>query len=494
MSIVGRLAWSRWSATFAAAAVAGIALRIWVYRSVLGVPNSDEAIVGLMTQHSSHGHLSTFYWGQAYGGSQEVLLAVPGFLIAGSSWLALRIVPLALFLAGLVLVWRIGVRTIGERGGAAAAALYWIWPPWMIYELTHEWGFYGSDVVYCGLLLLLGLRIVERPERARIALFGLVLGLGFWETSQIVPIAVAVVGWVLWKQPRCFRQSWVALPPAVLGALPWLIWNLLHHWGSLSLPSGASSSYEFRLRVFVSPVLPMMLGLRTPFSQSPLGPAVLADAVYGGLLLLFAFGAYRARRQTASLLYVVAAVYPFIYGLAAQTFNASDPRYLAALTPVLVLIVAQSMTSWLRGTLVLVVAGALSVLTLHRMEPLPNDLTAGAPIAPRSLAPLIATLDRLHLDRVYTQYWLSYVLDFDTRERIIAVENKFLHVSFVDGQAVLPDVPVRYLPYEKDVKAGRHGIVLFRRGIASIPIVPELLRHGYREIPTGPFIVFAPPR
>src|SRR2546426_9488220 len=99
-----RLALSRWGLTFALVGVAGIALRIWVYRSALGTPNADEAVVGLMTRHVIDGQFTTFYWGQAYGGSQEAILTAPVFLIAGSSWLALRGIP------------KIGRESCRERG------------------------------------------------------------------------------------------------------------------------------------------------------------------------------------------------------------------------------------------------------------------------------------------------------------------------------------------------------------------------------------------
>ena len=61
------------------AAVAGVVLRIWTYRMVMGTPNADEAVVGLMTRHAAHGELTTFYWGQGYGGPQEAWLTVPDF-------------------------------------------------------------------------------------------------------------------------------------------------------------------------------------------------------------------------------------------------------------------------------------------------------------------------------------------------------------------------------------------------------------------------------
>ena len=486
--------------TLAGAGIAGVALRVWVYRGDLGIPNSDEGVVGLMARHLVYdGQFPVFFWGQAYGGPQEAILAVPGVLLFGGSWLALRLVPLALFVATLWLVWRVGLRILGEPRASLAAALYWVWPPFVFYVITHEMGFYGTDVFYCALLLLLALRVVEKPDnRLSAGLFGLVAGLAFWQTSQIVPIIVAVAIWAVWRSPRCLRVAWVAVLAAVLGALPWIVWNATHSWASFDLPSGASSTYTHRLRVFFSPVLPMMLGIRTPVSQQPLLlPSAAVNLVYLVLLGLFLWGAWHTRRRPVSLLYVAAAVYPFVYGLAAQTFDSSDPRYLVVMTPVLVLLVAQVLTSWWRGALAIAVACVISVLTIHRMEPLPTKALASGslPTAPRDLSPLVSTLDRLHLDRVYAPYLLAYVLAFHTQERIIGVEAKFDRVRFQGARAILPDHPsTRHPSWLREVAAApRHGIVIFRVDEPSTPIVPVLLRHGWHRVPVGPFVVFAPP-
>jgi len=476
-----------------------VALRVWVYRGDLGIPNSDEGVVGLMARHLVYdGQFPVFFWGQAYGGPQEAILAVPGILIAGGSWVALRAVPLALFLATLVVVWRVGLRTLGEPRASLSAALFWVWPPFVFYVITHEMGFYGADVLYCALLLLLGLRAVERPDAVRAGTLGLVAGLAFWQTSQIVPVLIAVVAWAVWKEPRLLRQAWVAVPLALLGALPWIVWNATHSWDSFNLPSGASSTYTHRLRVFFSPVLPMMLGIRTPVSQRPLLlPGAAIDLIYIGLIAFFLWGAWRTWRRPVSILYVTAAIYPFVYGLAAQTFDSSDPRYLVVLSPVLVLLVGQVLGTWVRGAALIAIACAISVLTIHRMEPLPTKaLASGAlPTAPRDLSPLVSTLDGLRLDRVYAPYLLAYVLDFDTQERIVAVEAKFDRVQFRGKRAILPDHPsTRHPSWLREVAAApRHGIVIFRVDEPSTPIVPVLLRHGFRRVAVGPFVVFAPP-
>ena len=131
-------------------------------------------------------------------------------------------------------------------------------------------------------------------------------------------------------------------------------------------------------------------------------------------MALFAFGAYQARRRDISLLYVVALAFPFVYTLAPATFFSQEPKYLVVLSPVLVLLVAQLATTYWRATAVVAVALVVSIATLHRMETYFRTVPAQPPAAPRDLGPLISTLDRLGLDRVYADFWLAYALTFDT--------------------------------------------------------------------------------
>lgn len=480
---------------FALAGVVGIVLRVWVYRSALGIPDSDEAVVGLMVRHFMHGEMTTFFWGQAYGGSQEVLLTVPVFFIAGSSWLSLRIVPIILSAVAALVVWRVGRRTIGEPAAAVAGCVYWIWPPFLLYKLTHQWGLYASGVVYSGLLLLLALRVVERPSRTRAGVFGLVAGLSLWESSQLVPILLTVIAWTIWKQHRWLRHLWVAVPLAVIGLLPSIIWNIRHDWGSLASPIANTTTYEHRLRIFASPLMPMMVGLRAPFTQQGLLPGALTYLVLAGLVALFAYGAYRARHRNTSLLYVVVAAFPFIYAIAPQTLFSQEPRYLMVISPVLVLLLVQVATSYWRAAGAIALAAVVTVVTLHRMETYLRTVPPEPPAAPRDLGPLISTLDSLGLDRVYADFWLAYRLDFDTNERIIASQNKFTRVTFAGGQAIASHHPyIRYRPYEREVDAARHGFVFFRRSIAERKgFVEQLQQYRYRRVVVGPFIVYAPP-
>ena len=505
-STVGRHLCSRWGVLFALVAAAGVVLRVWAYRSLSGTPNADEAVIGLMARHVLDGELSTFYWGQAYGGSQEALLTAPLFLVAGSSWLAVRLVPIALSAVAALLVWRVGRRTIGEPAAAVAGGVLWIWPPFDLYMLTHQQGFYASNVVYCALLLLLALRAAEQPDAARVGTLGFVLGLAFWQTAQIVPVAVGVIAWVVWRQPRALRHLPVAVPLALLGALPWILWNAGHGWESLAQEDYGDKLHS--LRLLASPFLPMMVGLRAPFSAELLVPAPLTYVAYVALVALFIVGAVKTRKRDSSILYVVAAIFPFVYAFSPSTsVELGSPRYLVVLAPVLALLAAQVATSFRRALAVLVLAFVISVVTTHRMDewfggtPRPTTYAEGlgprhiVQSVPRDLGPLIATLDRLGLDRVFAEYWVDYRLTFDTDERIVATENAFRRLTFEDGQANPTfGQPGRRPEYDREVRRARHGFVFYRETVDTVPIVPELERRGYRRFDVGSLVVYAPPR
>jgi hypothetical protein len=489
-----RLAVSRWTILYGAAAVAGVLLRVWWFRSNMSIPNSDESVVGLMVLHAEHGDVSGFFWGSPYSGPQEVLASVPFFAVFGANYYALRVVPILLTAVTSLLIWRVGRRTIGEPAAGIAGALFWVWPPFNLFQLTQHQSFYAADVFYCALVLLVALRAVEKPDRVRVGLFGLVVGLAFWQTPQIVPIAVPTALWVAWRERRTLHHWWVAALAALLGASPWIIWNGLHGFASLGIHSSLAN-YKHSLRLLANPVGPMTLGLRAPFGAQPIiPPAIVTYAIFAALIALFFVGAWRSRRRDVSLLYVVLAVFPFLWALDRRTSFLSWPQYTVVATPVVTLLVAQLGSTWRRGVAVLAAGCAITVVAIPRMSDwlaLPQPV----PSAPRDMSALIDKLDRLRLDRVFADYWIAYRLDFATRERIIAVENAFSGGKLHGAKVTLPHDPnVRYRPYEREVQASpRQGFVFFRRTYRSLPIVPLLESHGWRRSEVGPFVVYAPP-
>ena len=107
---------------------------------------------------------------------------------------------------------------------------------------------------------------------------------------------------------------------------------------------------------------------------------------------------------------------------------------------------------------------------------------------PRDFRPLIATLDQLGVRFIYSSHWVSYRVAFETGERIIGVKNDWGPVSWDERQAQVTEGSyIRYPPYERAVRAGRHAFVFYRDAIP--PISEQLERWGYRAYDAGPSLV-----
>ncbi|HLB03952.1 MAG TPA: glycosyltransferase family 39 protein, partial [Gaiellaceae bacterium] len=172
------------------AVAAGVGLRIWILVSSPGTVDGDEGVWGLMIRHVLDGEWPAFYWGQAYGGTQEVFLSAPVVALFGLSPITIRIAPIGLWAVASVLVWRVGRRTIGEPQARLAAGLFWLWPTYFLWKSTRAHGFYGSTLVLGLVVLLLVLRLRERPSRRDLVLLGLALGCGWWASPQIAIVAL----------------------------------------------------------------------------------------------------------------------------------------------------------------------------------------------------------------------------------------------------------------------------------------------------------------
>ena len=485
-----------------AAVVYGIVLRVVIYRSSIGGLEGDEAIWGLMARHVLHGELTAFFWGQSYGGTQEVFPVAGLFALFGTHLVLMRIVPIGLsVLAGLV-VWQLGRRELGEIPGLVAALLLWIWPIYSVWKIEVWSGFYGAGLVYSALVLLGTLRLDRDPGRRNVALFGLLIGLAFWESLQTVAVIVPALVWLTIRRPRVWREAWIGAIAAVIGALPWILSNVRHHWWSVT-QYGSGTTYASRLHGYVSGTFPMILGLRVPISASWLlgvaPSALLYLAAAGG----FGWLAWRARHTRLSLLYAVIAAYPFLYALNGLTSNTEEPRYVVVLMPALVLAIATVASTIPRAAAVLGVAATLSAGGLARWidqqdARAPQDAYQQGQV---DVAPAISLLDRAGVDRAYADYWIASRMTFDTRERIVVSEADLAHLAAGAPGRVLPPVPTDYHEahhpaYDTAVrKAPRFAYVFVRREPDQARDVRLLRANGFHEHTVGTLIVLiSPPR
>jgi hypothetical protein len=479
-----------------------VVVRVVIYRSSIGHLGTDEATWGLMARHAVDGEISAFFWGQSYGGTQEVVPVALLFALFGTHLVLMRLVPILLMVLSAVVLWRVASRTLGPLPGIVAALLLWIWPIYAVWKVEIWSGFYGAGLLYVTLVLLLTIELAREPKPARIALMGLVLGLAFWESVQAVAIILPCLVWLTIRRPRIWLQSWLALPGLVVGALPWLLSNIHHDWWSFTL-LGSGSTYDRRLRGFFGGTLPAMLGLRVPFAVDWQFPRPISLLLYAVLGAAFLVAAWRWRRSELSLFPFVIGVFPFLYAASRLTSITAEPRYVFVLVPALVLVVAAAATTLPRATAILGIAALVSALGLARWIDWRDSLKSVDAFNPGEVdvRPAIAALDAAGVDRAYAHYSIAYRMTFETRERIIVSEADIPAVAVERPGRVLPPQPTTYTmhhhpAYDSAVRrAPRFAYVLVQGERGQARARRLLLAQGYREREVGTLtLLISPPQ
>lgn len=489
----------------------GVALRVWILLDPVGALDSDEAIVGLMARHMLDGEFPLFFWGQSYGGSQEVALTALVFSVAGPSTLAVKLVPLALNAAACVLVWRVGLRTVGHPAAQLAGALAWVWPGAFVWWSVKATGFYELTLVLVAATLLLVLRLRERDSLRDAVWLGLVAGLGWWATPQFAVAAIPALVWLLVARPSVLRVAWAGAATALVGVFPWLGHNLLHGWASIKAPAifRADNGYFDHLQEFFTVGLPGALGVRVPDGVHWV-PPVAGQVLYAAALVAFAVALFRTK-AVHPLLASVAIAYPFLLSLSGYAWFMAQPKYLLFLSPVLALLVARGALALpplaslglLEGAAVLTAATVVVMSRAAYVDPgaagVPTSSTAPAPsdahvvqmrdddwlayrVTPADFGPVLDYLDERGIEHVYADYWLAYRIAFESDEEIVATPYR--------GN-------LRQGSYDAEVRAAEHPAYVFVRGTRTDPLFRELLTaQGVTFVRTevGAFVVYEPDR
>ena len=460
-----------------AGVAAGIALRVWLLRLPTGVLDSDEAIVGLMARHMLHHHeFTTFYWGQNYGGSLTAMVMAGVFAVFGSSTATLKAVPLTMSAISALLVWRLGRRTIGEPGATIAGLAFWVWPTDYVWLSTKERGFYWACMILGLSFLLAVLRLVKDPERWRDwILLGLLGGVGWWTSPQILYFVVPGLIWLAIKVP--FPKLQIAIPFgfAVLGSLPWLIWNIRNGWAAL-VPASRQfdKGYFGNIDVLFRHGLPVALGFNV--IERWLVPVVF-PIIYVALLVGSAI-ALALRKQKPWFLILFVVIFPLLWGWFPVSGIVGEGRYVMFLLPAVILLLVHAARHPVVQVALLVAALAVSVDGVHRIR------CCTAPAAPdtampRHTGPLIDALDAHHVTRFDADYWIAYRIAFETDERIIGSPRAFK----------------RWPPYDAAVAADPHPPAVFvtrsaldtqyHRGLVALGL-------DYERYHAGEFDVYQP--
>jgi hypothetical protein len=497
--------WTWWAALPVLAA--GVALRVaTAFPSHKYPADADCVVMGLAGLRLLHGHLPVFFANSRVG----ALGAYPAgllFLLFGASRATLAAGPMIAQILQLA-AWTLFLRELlGARlalWGLPFAAL----PPAAVSVWTYMPNGYPEVLLVCTTTLWLAARLARIPGTppapapdagpARAAhggggwpacfALGVSLGIGWWASVQTLACAGPALEWLAWRRPWLVARLrfWsLAALGAVLGALPWIGFNLRYSFPSLRQNFGlrpvsglAAALDNARYLVLVN--LPQLLASTDGFDGSlPLNPVQrllhLPTLLISIGVSLFAMLAIPWLWRRAAAATAGSAVGP---AAAAPDDDAAEAVERAAL-PLCVLVIAASAGVYLvsfAGSVrdlpvryvmpIYLVVPVLFALSLHRLARRSPALAAtlAAAVVVFNLASTLwpwtalrrqwaadavadqrtlRFLEQRHVTAVIGPYWLVYPLNFLSGERILAIpieaDNDFRHEI-----ERLPPAPARW--------------------------------------------------
>jgi dolichol-phosphate mannosyltransferase len=281
-------------------------------------PDADALLTGLRTLDILGGKLRVF---SSYVriGALECYMHAPAVLLFGLTRAAVSIAPLVSGVA-ILFVFFFFVRALFGRPTAVAALLFLALPSPAFTWIYLPNG-YAETMLLCVTTLYVAVRIA-RPGSCRWWPFalGLSIGLGIWQSVQTLTCAVPALVWLLWQRPKLLLRLRFLLrvgTGAVVGALPWIIYNVVHplatfHGNFTVRPAGRIQTVVSNARYLVRYDLRELLTGSNPFhAPPPMVPHPMLEtilqapvsAIYGlAILLLVAMAIGRSRAGTSSAL------------------------------------------------------------------------------------------------------------------------------------------------------------------------------------------------
>ncbi len=480
---------------------AGAAIRFAIIFPVTKFQADADCIqTGLCALRILAGDLQVFYNGVRIGAIESYLHAL-AFLALGPTRQAMGFAPWIASSLGMVFTWLFVRRLAGPRAALWGLALVAVPAPAFVYWTVQPNG-YSVTMALAAATLWLAAWVADEPERRGVWFgFGLVVGLSWWASLQTLCTTLPAAAWLAWRLMRSNRGeptrallrrtvplAVLALAGFLVGASPWIAFNVRHPFGSFN---GANSvAQPARDREAVEDNLSFLTGYKLPelfVSTDPEGgpnpPRPLT----------------RALHQPASAIYLIAFAWFLIRGDHDAPDGGGGTKRRRALA---LLLLATTI-----GINVLSVAGASRgltvryVLPIYLLAPLAVGLFLAAlararpPATALASGALVALLgafsasvyfwpgsvmrERLHVaasgewqtlallrkngvEVVVGDYWLVYPINFASREWIrgISCDRHADLYHYGDGLAKAPQrfALLNYSPDAVKAQAARAGI------------------------------------
>ena len=295
--------------------VAGIALRIALQFPLHRYPNeADSLITGFGAWEILGGDLRVFVSTGYRNGALASYLAAAASLLVGPGRAALALEVLAVGVLQILAWWLALLELTGwsarEAGSARLLAFIAIPSPALLYWGIYFPTGYPEQILAAILVLWSGARCWRRGGRWELFAFAFASGFAFWMSMLTFTVTIPLFAWLMWRRRgELLTIGGVAILTggAVLGALPWLLFNLRYGWVSLKSnwavrPAQGWAALAANSRRLFGEVLPDLFAATSQAGPPP--PSTLEKLlgwvalVLGGLAVaLLGRAIYRSRRR-----------------------------------------------------------------------------------------------------------------------------------------------------------------------------------------------------
>ena len=463
---------------------AALVIRLAMLGSALSRLDGDEAVTGIMAQRINEGHHLAFFAGQAYQGSGEQYLQALVLRFLPDTPFTLRLPQVALTVLACAGVYLLARRCLRSEGRALlAAALFAVGPFFSVWWSVKSRGAYDSALVLGlgGLLVALWVEPDDRRAVAKVGLFGLVCGLGFWANWQaaylLLPAGLWLVGTLGW---RLLRSVPAAVLGFVIGAAPSLGHLILT--GPLEAAGQhPPSTFGFRAKQVVTSVIPQFVGVQTGPERvvSWLRPALVTMVIAVALAVALWFRRRgfldlallrRQRRKPIDLLILCVILTPLLYAQSAAARN-TFPGYMYPLYAVMPVMVAAVPVPgflrrrWLPATMavgVLVGSAGLCWLTARDFWAKGEyvvPLNTGERIPTDQLPAVIDALEAEGARSVFADYWIANPMQFLAEGRLVVSSTSTYRFPSLTAAAKADPSPALVVPAGPRADGLRNAII-----------------------------------
>jgi hypothetical protein len=425
---------------------AGAGLRLsYAYPVHKYIPDADALLAGIRSFRILDGHFPVFFQ-EARLGALESYLHAAAFSFLGVGREAVTLAPL-LSGIGLLVVYALVLRASLPPSLAALAMVFFAFPSPSFLYWTYLPNGYPETLLLCGTTLWLADRIRRGRDGVwTFVAFGLAAGLGWWSSFQTVSCTLPALAWAFVFRParKPPRRASFALAGFLIGALPWVAYNVRHPLESFrsnfaAKSAGASGQIAANTAYLIGRDLPeLAAGMGTPGPDLPpsrvrllLAPVVVticfvALSFAAGVLARDAAGVFRRSIEPPiSMLFLL--VFFTIAGLkvfsAAGSGRGQTLRYVLPMFFVVPVALASLATAIAARSRILA-ALVVSTVLLYDLAsysfpwtPLRREWRSNIEIDNR----VLDRLKRENVDTLFGSYWSVYPFIFLTHETVTGV-------------------------------------------------------------------------